>query len=93
MKNKNIKLIRKKLDSLDNKFLQLIRKRSFLVSKILKEKKFKNQIIDKQRIKIILNKIKKKSIRMKIDPKITNRIWVSMIRAYIDYEFRNFRKR
>ncbi len=93
MKNKNIKLIRKKLDSLDNKFLQLIRKRSFLVSKILKEKKFKNQIIDKKRIKVILNKIKKKSIRMKIDPKITNRIWVSMIRAYIDYEFRNFRKR
>ena len=93
MKDKNIKLIRKKLDSLDNKFLQLIRKRSFLVSKILKEKKFKNQIIDKKRIKVILNKIKKKSIRMKIDPKITNRIWVSMIRAYIDYEFRNFRKK
>ena len=29
---------------------------------------------------------------MKIDPKITNRIWKSMIKAYIDYEFRNFVK-
>ena len=30
---------------------------------------------------------------MNIDPKITKRIWISMIRAFIDYEFRNFRKK
>ena len=93
MKNKNINFIRKKLDSLDDKFLQLIKKRSVLVSKILKEKKFKNQIIDRKRIKIILSKIKKKSLKKNIDPKITRKIWSSMIKAYIDYEFRNFNKK
>ena len=93
MKNKNIKLIRKKLDSLDNKFLQLIRKRSFLVSKILKEKKFKNQIIDKKRIKIILKNIKRKSKAKRIDIDLTRRVWSSMIRGYINYEIKKFKKK
>ena len=29
---------------------------------------------------------------MKIDPRITKKIWASMIKAFIDYEFRNFKK-
>ena len=36
---------------------------------------------------------KKKSIKNKIDPKITNRIWKNMIMSYIDFEKRNFRKK
>ena len=51
------------------------------------------QIIDQKRIKFILNKIKKKSIKHKIDPKITNRIWKNMIWSYIDFEKRNFTKK
>ena len=43
--------------------------------------------------KIILKNIRKKSIIKKIDPKITNKIWKSMIKAYIEYEYRNFKKR
>ena len=93
MKNKNIIQIRKELDKLDNKFLNLIKKRTLLVNKVLKNKKFKNEIIDRQRIRIILRTIKKKSKKMKIDNKVTNRIWNSMIKAYIDYEFRNFKKK
>ena len=61
MKNKNIIIIRKRLDKLDLSMLSIIKKRNLLVDKILKQKKYKNQIIDKQRIKIILNKIKKES--------------------------------
>ena len=34
-----------------------------------------------------------KSKRKKIDPLITKRIWKSMILAYIDYEYRNFKKK
>ena len=93
MKNKNIIQIRKELDKLDNKFLNLIKKRTLLVNKVLKNKKFKNEIIDRQRIRIILRTIKKKSKKMNIDSKVTNRIWNSMIKAYIDYEFRNFKKK
>ena len=93
MLNKNILKIRKSLDKLDDKFLNLIKKRTILVNQILKNKKFKKDIIDQKRIKIILNRIKKKSKRKKIDSKITHKIWSSMIRAYIDYEFRNFKKK
>ena len=93
MKNKKINIIRKKLDKLDLIMLSVIKKRSLLVNKILEQKEFKNQIIDAKRIDIILRKIKKESKRKKIDPKITNTIWKSMIRAFINYEFKNFKKK
>ena len=93
MVNKNILKIRKDLDKLDNSFLKLIKKRTFLVNRVLINKKYKKDIIDKNRIKIILNNINKKSKMNKIDPRITNKIWKSMIKAYIDYEYRNFKKK
>ena len=93
MKNKKINNIRKKLDNLDNKLLILFKKRTHLVNKILETKQFKNQIIDRKRIKFILNQIRKKSLKNKIDPKITNRIWKNMIYSYIDFEKRNFKKK
>tara|TARA_B100000902_G_C26978895_1_gene749230 strand:- start:439 stop:729 length:291 start_codon:yes stop_codon:yes gene_type:complete len=88
-----LKKIRKKLDILDNSFIKLIKKRTILVKEVLKLKENKNQIIDKKRIKFILNQIRKKSLKNKIDPKITNRIWKNMIYSYIDFERRNFKKK
>ena len=93
MKNIKLKLIRQKIDKLDNKLLNLIKIRTNLVNGVLKQKKYKNQIIDKARIKEILTLIKKKSISRKVDPKITNKIWKNIIRAYIDFEKRNFKKK
>ena len=90
---KKLKKLRKKLDLLDNSLINLIKKRTLLVNEVLKLKKYKNQIVDNKRIKIILNQIRKKSIKKNIDPKITNRIWINMIRAYIDYERRNFKNK
>ena len=93
MKNKKIIIIRKKLDKLDLKMLSIIKKRSSLVNKILEQKQFKNQIVDNKRIRVILSKIKKESKKKRIDPRITNTIWKSMIKAFINYEFRNFKKK
>ncbi len=93
MVNKNIINVRKKLDKLDNLFLELIKKRTFLVNQVLRNKKFKKDIVDKKRIKVILRNITKKSRNKKIDPKITNKIWKAMINAYIDYEYRNFKRK
>ena len=93
MKNLKLKLIRQKIDKLDDKLLNLIKIRTNLVNGVLKQKRFKNQIIDKARIKEILTLIKKKSISRKIDPKITKKIWKNIIRAYIDFEKRNFKKK
>ena len=93
-KNKKILTgIRTKLDKLDNKLLALIKYRTSLVKEVLKLKEFKKEIVDKKRINFILNKIKRKSKKLKIDPKITNRIWKNMIWSYIDYERRNFKKK
>ena len=80
MVNINILKIRKKLDKLDNNLLDIIKKRSKLVDLVIK-------------INVILKNIKKKSVNKKIDTKITNKIWKSMIKAYIDYEYRNFDKK
>jgi len=71
----------------------LIRLRANLVKEVLELKEFKNEIIDRQRIKIILKKIKSKSTKLKIDPKITSRIWKNMIWSFIDYEKKNFKKK
>ena len=90
---KKLNLIRIKLDRLDTELLKLIKKRSNLVSDVLKLKIHKNEIIDQKRIDFILKKIKKKSIQLKVDPKITSRIWKNMIWSFIDYEKRNFRKK
>ena len=89
---KQLQKLRKKLDIVDLELLNIIKKRSTLVRKVLSLKKFKNQIVDRKRINIILKKIKVLSIKKKIDPKITNRIWKNMIWSYIDYERRNFKK-
>ena len=90
---KKLNQLRIKLDRLDNDLLKLIKKRSLLVNEVLKVKIYKKEIIDKARITYILKKIKKKSIKTKIDPKITNRIWKNMIWSFIDYEKRNFKKK
>ena len=93
MLNKNIIKIRKQLDKLDNNLLEIIKKRSKLVDEIIKNKKYKKQIVDKKRIKIILRNISKKSKIRNIDPEITEKIWKSMIKAFIDYEYKNFKKK
>ena len=90
---KKLDLIRIKLDRLDTELLKLIKKRSNLVNDVLKLKIHKKEIIDQKRIDFILKKIKKKSILLNVDPKITKRIWKNMIWSFIDYEKRNFKKK
>ena len=93
MVNKNILKIRKELDKLDNILLNIIKRRTKLVDRVIQNKKYKKDIVDKKRIKIIISNISKKSKKNKIDPKITNKIWRTMIKAFIEYEFRNFKRK
>ena len=92
MKNIKLQKIRKKLYKLDDKFLSLIKKRTLLVNQVLLTKKLKKEIVDKRRIRKILSNIKIKSQKKNIDIKITKEIWKTMIKAYINYEYRNFKK-
>ena len=93
LNKKKLNKLRSKLDKLDSDLLKLIKKRSNIVNDVLKLKIYKKEIIDHKRIRSILKKIKDKSIKSKIDPKITNRIWKNMIWSFIDYEKRNFKKK
>ena len=93
MKNENINIIRKKLDKTDISLLNIIKKRSLLVDKILKLKKDKNEIVDQKRINFILKRIKKYSIKAKVDPNITSGIWKAMIKGFINYEYKRFKKK
>ena len=90
---KKLLILRRKLDQVDNRLLDLLKIRSSYVKNVLSLKEFKKEIIDKKRIKIILKNIKIKSIKKGIDPKISLRIWKNMIYAFIEYEYRNFKKK
>ena len=92
-KKANIIKVRKKLDLLDNKLLDLIKKRTILVKEILKNKSSKTQIVDKKRIRVVLRNVKKKSLRKNIESKLTQMIWKGMIKSYIDFEHRKFKKK
>ena len=84
---------RRKIDSIDAKIFNLIKKRTKIVKYMLSLKQHKNQIVDHKRINVILKNIKKKSIKNKIDPKITLKIWKAMIWSYVHYQRKNFKKK
>tara|TARA_B100000579_G_C22365191_1_gene635687 strand:+ start:81 stop:371 length:291 start_codon:yes stop_codon:yes gene_type:complete len=88
---KKLNIQRKKLDNLDNKLIKIIKTRTEIIKKVISIKTSKKDIIDKKRISTILRKIRKLSIKNKIDPVVTNKIWKNMIWAYIDFERKNFK--
>ena len=93
MNKEKLRIARKKIDKLDQNIFNQIKKRTKVVNHMLSLKKFKYQIVDKRRIKEILKKIRQKSISNKIDPKITSKIWNSIIWSYVDYQRRKFKKK
>ena len=93
MKKNKLKLARTKVDQLDQKIFNLIKKRTQIIRYMIGIKKFKNEIIDKKRNNEILKKIRNKSIKNGIDPKITKRIWQAIIWSYVDFQRRNFKKK
>ena len=93
MNKKKLKIAREKVDQLDKKIFNLVKKRTQIVKYMLRLKKYKNQIVDYKRINTILKNVKKKSIKEGIDPKLTRRIWTSMIWSFVDFQKKNFVKK
>ena len=56
--NVDIKKIRIKLDKVDVKLLRVIKERAVLVDQVVKLKKTKKEIVDRQRINFILKRIR-----------------------------------
>ncbi len=93
MNKKKLKVARKKIDQLDRYIFNLIKKRTQIVKYMLSLKKSKREIVNHKRHNEIFRKIKDKSIKNGIDPKITKRIWKAMIWSYVDFQRRNFKKK
>ena len=95
MKNnsREMKLIRKKIDQVDDKLLPLMVKRSKLVEKALSLKKSQTEIVDKKRINEISKKIVKKTSELGGNSKLLKAIWLSIIQNFIDYEKHEFKKK
>ena len=91
-KNK-LKLARNKVDQLDQKILNLIKKRTQFVKYMLGLKKSRKEIVNHKRNNEILRKIRSRSIKNGIDPKITIRIWKAIIWSYVDFQRKNFKKK
>jgi len=93
MNKKKLKIARNNIDKIDKKIFNLIEKRTKIVTRLLKLKKSKKEIVDQKRINEILKKIKNKSIKAGIDQKTTNKIWKSIIWSYVDLQRRKFKKK
>ena len=93
MNTKKLNKARIKIDQIDRSIFNLIKKRTTLVKYMLGLKQLKNQIVDHKRINLILKNIKKRSLHHNIDPKITTRIWKSIIWSYVEYQRKNFKKK
>ncbi len=84
--------IRNKIDNIDNKILPLMIKRSHLVNNALHLKTKKSEIVDLKRINQIKRKITSKSKKLGGDPKLMTNIWMSIIKNFIKFERKNFKK-
>ena len=93
MDKKKLNIARNKIDYIDRKIFNLIKKRTKIVKQMLKLKKHKNQIIDHKRINEILRTIRKRSIKNGIDPQITRTIWKSIIWSYVSFQKRILKKK
>ncbi len=95
MKNNSeeMKLIRKKIDQVDDKLLPLMVKRSKLVEKALSLKKRQTEIVDKKRINEISKKIVTKTSKLGGNSKLLKTIWLSIIQNFIEYENQEFKKK
>ena len=87
-----MKLIRNKIDLIDNKLLPLMVKRSQLVEKALELKLKRSEIVDQRRIREITKKISQKTKKLGGNPKLLSNIWLSIIDNFIKFEKSKFKE-
>ena len=88
-KFESLKELRKSIDEIDLKILDLIEKRKDLVTKVVSVKK-RDQIIDQKRIEFILNKLEVEASKRGLAVQFIKEIWTLMIKNFIKYEEKIF---
>ena len=84
-KIESLEELRKDIDEIDLKILDLIQKRKDLVTEVVKLKK-RDQIVDQKRIEFILNKLRKEALSRGLAVEFIKEIWTLMIKNFIKYE-------
>ena len=88
-KYESLEELRKNIDEIDLKILDLIEKRKDLVTKVVSVKK-RDQIIDQKRIEYILNKLRVEASNRGLAVEFIEEIWTLMIKNFIKYEEKIF---
>ena len=88
-KYESLEELRKNIDEIDLKILDLIEKRKDLVTKVVSVKK-REQIIDQKRIEFILNKLRVEASNRGLAVEFIEEIWTLMIKNFIKYEEKIF---
>ncbi|MDC2965658.1 chorismate mutase [Alphaproteobacteria bacterium] len=88
-KYESLEELRKNIDEIDLKILDLIEKRKDLVTKVVSVKK-RDQIIDQKRIEFILNKLRVEASNRGLAIEFIEEIWTLMIKNFIKYEEKIF---
>jgi len=88
-KFESLEELRKNIDEIDVKILDLIEKRKDLVTEVVKLKK-RDQIVDQKRIEFILNKLKVEASKRGLAIKFIEEMWTLMIKNFIKYEEKIF---
>ena len=91
-KFKNLNVVRRNIDKVDNLLVKLIAEREFYAKEAVKFKIDRRQIIDRKRINAVLTRVKKLSKKYKVNCVIVEKIWKLMIKNFIILENRLFRK-
>ena len=77
--------VRELIDLIDDKILNLIAERKNLVTEAVRLKS-KDQIVDYERIKKIIQKLSKQAGEKKLPDGLVEKIWNTMIQEFIAYE-------
>jgi len=82
--------IRHEIDSIDAEIIDLLSKRSYLVTEAGKTKKAKNEVRDKDRVEQVIGKIKLKARKAGMDPNIAESIYRNIINCFVQKEMKEF---
>ena len=82
--------IRHEIDRIDSDIIELLSKRSSLVSEAGKTKKDTHEVRDKDRVDKVIMKIKLKAEKAGLDPNIAESIYRNIINCFIQKELKEF---
>lgn len=87
-----INKIRNEIDRIDSEIIELLSKRSKLVSEAGKTKKSQGEVSDPERVEKVIHKIRRRSSETGLDPLIAEKIYRCIITCFINREMEEFRE-